>query len=547
MAEIGMKRPKKAPRWIRLSVQAFFFILVALIATTGALAERGIPKPTFLEGASLHAICPFGGVVSFWQLVTTGTLVKKVHESSVALAVIALFLAVLFGPVICGWVCPFGSLQEWVGRLGRRIWKKRYNSFMPVRLDRWLRYLRYLVLAWVIYMTAVTGKIFFQDYDPYFALFNFWTGEAALGGFLVLGLTVILSLFVERPFCKYACPYGAFQSIFNLFRIFGIRRQAATCIDCKACDRACPMDIRVSTSGIVRDHQCVSCLRCASEDACPVDRTVELGAGGVSGAPKDRAARLPVRTVALAVITVVAVFGGVYAAKALDYWKTTSAKQPVKFKDGELAGLPNPADIRGSYSWLDIERAFGVPAAEAARAFSPPGKPLDPAGRVSALEELYLPIVPEGMEIGTGAVRLFVSLYTGLPLEAEEGTALPDGAIAYLSARPGADKAAIARYAIPGSPSANPGPAAPPEAAAPSQPAGQADGSAVPRTVAGTVAGKTTFGDLYGWGLSEEQVRKAIGYEPGPRSQSVRDSATAAGKDFSELKATLQALLDAKK
>lgn len=265
---------KTARRW-RLAVQLFFFALIALIAVNHSLEEAGKGIP-ILSAASLHAICPFGGVVSIYQLLTAGTYVKKVHSASAILMWIVLALAVVAGPVFCGWVCPLGSVQEWVGKLGRRIFGKRFNRLIPYRFDRWLRYLRYAVLAWVVYMTAATGVLVFSDWDPYFTLFNLWTSEIALSGLVVLGLVAMASLAVERPFCKYACPYGAVLGVFNLFRIFKIRRNRRTCIDCKACDRACPMNIPVSTSGAVRDHQCISCLQCASEQACPVAGTVEL-------------------------------------------------------------------------------------------------------------------------------------------------------------------------------------------------------------------------------------------------------------------------------
>ncbi|MBI4926647.1 MAG: 4Fe-4S binding protein, partial [Anaerolineae bacterium] len=144
---------------------------------------------------------------------------------------------------------------------------------------RVLRFSRYGVLAWVLYMTAVTGKLVFSDVDPYYALFNFWTSEVALGGLVVLGLTLAASLFVERPWCKYACPYGAVLGITNLFRVFGIRREASTCKLDGACDITCPMNIPVSSQSVVRDHQCISCLECTSEARCPVAGTVVFSTG----------------------------------------------------------------------------------------------------------------------------------------------------------------------------------------------------------------------------------------------------------------------------
>lgn len=277
-----MKRKGSEKRSLRIrrGVQIFFLVLIALIAINHTLAESGVEIP-LIGAASLHAVCPFGGVVSIYQYATAGTFVKKVHESSFILMIIVFALAVAFGPVFCGWICPFGTVQEFFSYLGRKILGRKHNRVIPARIDRWLRYLRYAVLAWVIYMTARSGQLIFADYDPYYALFNFWTGEVAVSGFIVLGLVFLLSLIVERPFCKYACPYGAVLGLSNLFRVFGIKRNPTTCIDCKACDRACPMNIEVSSAGTVRDHQCISCLKCASEQACPVVATVELRAGAM--------------------------------------------------------------------------------------------------------------------------------------------------------------------------------------------------------------------------------------------------------------------------
>lgn len=266
--------------WIRRLVQWFFFILIALIAINHTLVEKGMEIP-ILSSASLHAICPFGGVETLYTFVTSGLYVRKIHDAALVLMGLSLILAILFGPVFCGWVCPLGTVQEWVGKWGRKLFKRRYNHFVPEKIDRPLRYLRYVILAWVLYVTAVSGTLIFEAYDPYYALFNFWTGEVAVTALLILGVTLGLSLYVERPWCKYACPYGAVLGITNLFRVFSIKRAESTCKADGACSIMCPMNIKVDSVKSVRDHQCISCLECTSEAICPVARTVVFTSGGV--------------------------------------------------------------------------------------------------------------------------------------------------------------------------------------------------------------------------------------------------------------------------
>jgi polyferredoxin len=276
--KVRLFRPRSI--WVRKVVQWGFFALIALLAVNNALAESG-GGLAFLPSVSLHAICPFGGVVSIYQFATVGTFVQKVHQASFVLMAIGFLLAILFGPVFCGWVCPLGTIQEFVSGFGRRVLRKRFNHFVPAKLDKVLRYLRYGVLAWVVYMTAVTGLLIFSEYDPYFALFNFWSSEASLLGLGILVVTLVLSFFVERPWCKYACPYGAVLGVTNLFRVFAIRRTEATCKTCALCATQCPMNIAVDKQTVVRDHQCISCLECTSEAVCPAGQTVEFKTAGV--------------------------------------------------------------------------------------------------------------------------------------------------------------------------------------------------------------------------------------------------------------------------
>lgn len=260
---------------VRLAIQILFFLIIASIAFNQWLEGMRMAVP-WLSTACLHAICPFGGVVSIYQFATTGSFVQKIDQSSMILMYIVFALTLVAGPLFCGWICPLGSFQEWLAGVGRKLFGKRFNGFIPPQIDRYLRFLRYVVLALVLYATAVSATLVFADYDPYHALFKFWSGEVAISSLIVLGIVIVASLFVERTFCKYACPYGALLGLFNFFSIFPLRRSKANCINCKACDIGCPMNIKISTGTVIRDHQCISCLKCTSEFSCPVANTVAL-------------------------------------------------------------------------------------------------------------------------------------------------------------------------------------------------------------------------------------------------------------------------------
>jgi len=249
-------------------------MLISLIAINHSFEGTDSVIP-FISTASLHAVCPLGSVVSIFNLVTLGTFVKKVHESSMVLLGIAVLLSVFFGPVFCGWMCPLGSFQEFISKLGKKL-KIHGKLTVPKNIDKYLRFFRYGILLWILIITARSGLLLFTDYDPYYALFNFWTGEVPVQGIIILLIVTVTSLVIDRAWCKYACPLGAILGLSNKIRFFKIRRDSSTCIDCSLCDSACQMNISLSDSTKINDHQCISCMDCTSEIACPINDTVTM-------------------------------------------------------------------------------------------------------------------------------------------------------------------------------------------------------------------------------------------------------------------------------
>ena len=270
----GINNPKTSGR-VRRIVQIIFFALVLLISVNHYLSDRNIVIP-LIGTASLHAICPFGGVEAFFGYVLYGTTISRIHSSSYILLGLILLSSILLGTVVCAYICPLGSIQEWLGGLGRRIFGRRYNQFVPKKLDLVMRQFRYVVLIAIVYLSTKSLSLIFLEADPYHALFNFWTGEATIGGLIILGFILLLSLFIERPWCKYACPMGALLGLTNLIAPFKINRRSSTCISCNKCNVACPMNIDVAGKKTISDPQCIRCMKCTSEVACPVDDTVKL-------------------------------------------------------------------------------------------------------------------------------------------------------------------------------------------------------------------------------------------------------------------------------
>ena len=184
----------------------------------------------------------------------------------------------IFGAVFCSFICPLGSIQEWIGKLGKKIFKKKYNTFIPKKVHNVLKYFRYVSLIAVVVLTYNAATLVFLEVDPYYALYHFFTDEVTIGSLVVLGITLIGSLFVERPWCKYACPYGAFLGLIGKISLFKIKRNADTCTNCNLCNKKCPMNIDIDKKKTVYDGLCNKCLECTDTGLCkPNSLSFSLG------------------------------------------------------------------------------------------------------------------------------------------------------------------------------------------------------------------------------------------------------------------------------
>jgi polyferredoxin len=269
----------------RRVMQFSFAAFILYVTVVHVLAGESSSNIT----ASPEAYCPFGGLETFYKYITSGgTYVPHTHLSNLVLAAAVLITALLLRSGFCGWICPLGFIQDIIHSFSawmqkrfvpiRKFFRALYKSGEPVWLflDKYLRFVKYFVLIWAVTGAAIYGVMVFKDYDPWSALINIaeWT---ITPGLVVLSLTLIGSLFVERPWCRYACPVGAASGLLGKLSPVYLKREAAACTDCKICTKACPMGLNVHTATTITSVDCVSCLECIGE--CPREGALEVKVG----------------------------------------------------------------------------------------------------------------------------------------------------------------------------------------------------------------------------------------------------------------------------
>ena len=250
----------------------------------------------------------------------------------------------------------------------------------------------------------------------------------------------------------------------------------------------------------------------------------------------------PSATIILAVTIPVIMFGGIGIAQQAGWWQTERGMTaPATISSGDFAGLYDPADLRGSTTFGEIETYFALPADLIAQAFGI--KTENPAGvTAKTVDELYGEVEGlsgQSLDVGTDAVKLFVARMTGLPFEAEEITGMPESGIDIILSM-GVGMTDEERSALLASAVADRS-----QDFASLALAEEEAHEITPTTGSGTIAwtGQTTFGQVLAAGLTQDQIESVLGVPMGSRTEVVRTFAESQGLSYSTIRTELSALL----
>ena len=233
------------------------------------------------KGGAFDVFCPFGAIETLWPFLTTGQTLKTTSPLNFAVFLGVLGVSLLAGRAFCGWMCPVGTLQDFLANLSSRLFKNKKKQpagkqinlpyKISLRNDAWLRSLKYLVL--VIILLASTFAIYppLREICPARALLSFQLTTPLLWSVLI---TFVITSMVNRRFwCKYLCPLGAVLAPFNKIAPLRLVLNQNSCTNCRRCDSACPMDIPDLTNNL-RSAECIECLEC--QETCNEEDALEL-------------------------------------------------------------------------------------------------------------------------------------------------------------------------------------------------------------------------------------------------------------------------------
>ena len=274
-----MDKKKQTNEWKRHKIQAVWALLTNsyLAGFLHGKIYRGSLKNLCVPGLNCYSCpgalgaCPIGAmqaVIGSWKF-----------KFTFYIAGFLMFTGALIGRFVCGWLCPFGLIQDLLHKIPA---PKKIKSF---RGDKLLRKLKYLILLLFVILLPMFAVDVLGQGAPYFCKLICPAGtlegglplvllnssmRSAIGWLYawknaLLIVTIALSILIYRPFCKYICPLGAVYSIFNPVSVFRYRIDSGRCTGCNTCANVCKMQVDPVKNA--NDPECIRCGAC--KKACP--------------------------------------------------------------------------------------------------------------------------------------------------------------------------------------------------------------------------------------------------------------------------------------
>lgn len=241
--------------------------------------------------------CPIGAIQQLLLGVRFSLETGAYYFSSYIVGTIGL-IATSTGRLTCGWLCPFGLIQELLHKIPSGRKREVYAL---------LRYVKYFMLIAFVFLFPLLLTNEWGMGKPWFCKFVCPAGTLEAGipmlllqpdlraaiGYLFynklfwLIFFLVWSVFTSRPFCKTSCPLGAFYGLFNKLSLIKLDHIESNCTKCGACARVCPMGIQFNEA--VGSRECIMCMRCMKE-GCQFG-AIHLTCGNLSLSAKQRVPR----------------------------------------------------------------------------------------------------------------------------------------------------------------------------------------------------------------------------------------------------------------
>jgi polyferredoxin len=278
-----MEVQKKYIRFLRYAVQFFFLALTIFIGYRFHQFVQHFEvagQPFVQRPPSVDGFLVIGGLMAFKFFLLTG-IVDPVHPSGFILFVAILGVSLIMKKGFCGWICPIGTLSQYVWMAGEKVFGRNFRigpfTVISLRSIKYLLLALFLFLIGIVMPTNMMALFFIADYYKIVdvRMLKFFTQMSVLTMWVLITLTV-LSLLYKNFWCRYLCPYGALLGLLSRVSPFKVRRNEEKCIHCHACTQHCPSLIDVEKKEVVKSEECFGCLTCVSR--CPAEGALDLTA-----------------------------------------------------------------------------------------------------------------------------------------------------------------------------------------------------------------------------------------------------------------------------